>query len=55
VPTFGVLTEAQVVATFATDTGADILFDFGIVGVPQTLLLEGVASTAGLAADITIF
>jgi hypothetical protein len=51
VPTFGVLTEAQVVATFATDTGADILFDFG---AGQSLNLLGVATIANLDLDITI-
>jgi hypothetical protein len=54
VPTFGVLNAAQVVAFFAVDTGPDVLFDFGPFGGGQSLLLDGVASTAGLAADITI-
>jgi hypothetical protein len=51
VSSFGVLTAAQVVATFATDTGPDILLDFG---AGQSLNLLGVATIANLDLDITI-
>ena len=48
----GTLTAAQVVSSFATDIGADVLFDFG---GGNTITLVGVASLVGLDGDIVIF
>ncbi len=48
----GTLTAAQVVSDFASVTSAgDVLFDFGN---GDTLLLEGISTTAGLQDDIII-
>lgn len=47
----GNLTARQVVNRFATDTGADVVLDFGRAGV---ITLEGVGSLRGLAGDIEI-
>ena len=48
----GSLTEAQVVSNFASDTGPDVLFDFG---GGNTILLQGVASVTGLSGDLDLF
>lgn len=47
----GNLTAQQVVNRFASDTGADVLFDFGDGG---SIRLQGLASLAGLAERIDI-
>jgi Ca2+-binding RTX toxin-like protein len=48
----GVLTTAQVVSSFASVVGGDVVFDFGSRG---SFTLDGVASTAGLDTRIDIF
>lgn len=48
----GTLSTAQVVSSFATDIGSDVLFDFG---GGNTILLLGVGSLSGLDTDIVIF
>ncbi|WP_165390183.1 calcium-binding protein [Thalassococcus sp. S3] len=48
----GTLSAAQVVSRFATDTGADVRFDFG---GGNTILLTGVAEIAGLENDLVFF
>ncbi|SLN39452.1 Bifunctional hemolysin/adenylate cyclase precursor [Roseovarius litorisediminis] len=46
----GNLTAAQVVSSFATAAGGNVVFDFGL----DTLTLEGLLTTAGLADDLAI-
>ncbi|MDQ2095982.1 M10 family metallopeptidase C-terminal domain-containing protein, partial [Rhodalgimonas zhirmunskyi] len=47
----GTLTAAQVVSSFATDTGTDVVFDFGGGNI---ITLVDVATTTGLEGDILI-
>ena len=47
----GTLTAAQVVAQFASDNGAGVIFDFGDGNV---LTLDGVADPTGIAADLIL-
>ncbi len=48
----GGLTAAQVVSTYASVVGGEVVFDFGS---GDTITLEGVNSLAGLDADVLIF
>ena len=50
--TGGMTDASQVISTFASDVGSDILFDFG---GGNTVLLSGIGSTAGLSGDLLIF
>ena len=50
--TGGMTNANQIINTFATDVGSDILFDFG---GGNTVLLSGIGSTAGLAGDLLTF
>jgi hypothetical protein len=47
----GGLTAAQVVSTYASNTGSGVLLD---VGGGQSILLQGLASSLGLKADILL-
>jgi serralysin len=47
----GVLSASQVLTQFATDTGADIVLDFG---GGNSITLQGVASLSGLETDLLI-
>ena len=50
--TGGMTNAANIISTFATDVGSDVLLDFG---GGNTILLTGIGSTAGLAGDLMAY